>query len=311
MYHAEPQHEGGNPPLAPDFIEQDYADEIDNAVPTRGYQMTPMVGLGGSAGSISALQDFFRAMPPDTGSIFAVVLHLSPTHASTLPELLQAVTKMTVAQAEDGQRVEKNHVYVIPPGKYLATVNGHLKLTELEGERGKRVAIDFFFRSLADTHSPHAVAIVLSGADGDGAIGIKRIKERGGLTIAQDPDQAEYSTMPRAAIETGMVDGVLDVRRIPEQTAGTAGRAENERWHVRKYGSRFYGSGLVMPLRDAAGRVGGFGKIMRDLTDRKRVQEELHEQMEELTRFNEAAVGRELRMIELQKGSRRVVRSSR
>jgi len=217
MDQAEPNRAGSMPPPAPDFIEQDYADEIDNAVPTRGYQMTPMIGLGGSAGSISALQDFFRAMPPDTGSIFAVILHLSPMHASTLPELLQSVTKMTVAQAEDGQRVEKNHVYVIPPGKYLATVNGHLKLTELEGERGKRVAIDFFFRSLADTHGPHAVAIVLSGADDDGAIGIKRIKERGGLTIAQDPDQAEYSTMPRAAIETGMVDWVLDVERIPER----------------------------------------------------------------------------------------------
>jgi len=118
-------------------------------------------------------------------------------------------------QAEDGQKVYPNHVYVIPPGKYLATVNGHLKLTPLEAEVGRRVAVDLFFRSLADTHGPNAVAIILSGADGDGAIGIKRIKERGGLTIAQDPDQAEYPSMPRASIDTGMVDWVMEISEMP------------------------------------------------------------------------------------------------
>src|SRR5207253_1387210 len=137
----------------------------------------------------------------DSGMVFVVILHLSPAHASTLPDLLGHATSMKVKQASDGEKVHANHVYVIPPGKYLATVNGHLKLTDLEHERGKRVAVDFFFRSLADTHGPHAAAIVLSGADGDGALGIKRIKERGGLTIAQDPTHAEHPSMPQAAIE--------------------------------------------------------------------------------------------------------------
>ncbi len=209
--------EEGLPTLKPDLVEEAFQEEIDNIVPTRGYQMTPMVGLGGSAGSVQALTEFFRAMPPDSGMVFVVVLHLSPSHESTLAEILGRATTMHVVQAEDGQKVQPDHVYVIPPGKYLTTVNGHLRLIDLQSERGKRVAVDLFFRSLADTHGPHAAAVVLSGADGDGAIGIKRIKERGGLTIAQDPDEAEHPGMPRASIGTGMVDWVLPIADIPRR----------------------------------------------------------------------------------------------
>lgn len=205
----------GLPHVSPDLIEQDHGDEFDDIVPTRGYQMTPMVGLGGSAGGISALRQFFRAMPAETGMIFVVVLHLSPEHESLLPELIARETKMPVKTALNGLRVEPNHVYVIPPGKHLMTVNGHLRLDDLEPERGKRVTVDLFFRSLADTHGPHGAAIVFSGADSDGAVGIKRIKERGGLTVAQDPDEAEQGGMPRAAISTGMVDWVLQAAEMP------------------------------------------------------------------------------------------------
>jgi two-component system CheB/CheR fusion protein len=205
------------PEIGPDFIEQDFPDEIDNIVPTRGYQMLPMVGLGGSAGSIPALQEFFKNMPTDSGMVFVVILHLSASHESTLAKVLATSTSMSVEQASNGQKVEPNHVYVIPPGKHLVTLNGHLRLTDIEPERGKRVAVDLFFRSLADTHGPHAMAIILSGADGDGALGIKRIKERGGLTIAQDPDEAEHSAMPRTAIDTGMVDWVLQVAQMPRR----------------------------------------------------------------------------------------------
>ena len=205
------------PSSSPDFVEQDEPDLIDNIIPTRGYQLTPMVGLGGSAGSIQALGEFFKAMPNDSGMVFVVILHLSATHHSSLPEVLTRSTAMAVTHAVDGIKVKANHIYVIPPGKHLATTDGHLKLTNINHEHGKRVAVDIFFRSLADTHGPHATAIVLSGADGDGAIGIKRIKERGGLTIAQDPDQAEHASMPRTSIETGMVDWVLPVGQIPEK----------------------------------------------------------------------------------------------
>lgn len=212
-----PAPSNGLPGISPDLIEEELQEALDDIIPTRGYQMIPMVGLGGSAGSIQALSSFFKVMPSDSGMVFVVVLHLSPTHESTLPQLLSRVTTMPVVQASDGQKVEPNCVYVIPPGKYLVAVNGHLRLSDLENDRGKRVAVDLFFRSLADTHGPHAAAVVLSGADGDGAIGIKRIKERGGLTIAQDPDEAEHSGMPRSAIDTGMVDWILEVSQIPKR----------------------------------------------------------------------------------------------
>jgi two-component system CheB/CheR fusion protein len=106
---------------------------------------------------------------------------------------------------------------VIPPGKHLTASNGHFRLTDLDREHGRRVAVDLFFRSLADTHGPHAAAVVFSGADGDGVLGIKRIKERGGLTVAQDPDEAEHDSMPRSAIGTTMVDWVLQAAQMPQR----------------------------------------------------------------------------------------------
>jgi two-component system, chemotaxis family, CheB/CheR fusion protein len=201
--------------MTPDRSEEVLADVIDNAVPTRGYQMTPLVGLGGSAGAIAALQAFFRAMPADSGQAFVVVMHLSPEHESTLPEILQRCTTMPVLHVKDNVRVEPNTVYVIPPGKVIRTVDGSLSLAgERLDPRGRHVTVDLFFRTLADTHGPHAAAIVLSGADSDGAIGIKRIKERGGLAVAQDPLEAEQASMPRAAIATGVVDWVLPVAEM-------------------------------------------------------------------------------------------------
>ena len=207
----------GLPAIAPDVIEQEAGSQIDNIIPSYGYQLTPIVGLGGSAGAIPALRAFFETMPADAGMIFVVVLHLSPDHVSTLASMIQKWTKMRVVQAVDTQRVEPNWVYVIPPGKHLTATDGHLRVTDLDREHGRRVAVDLFFRSLADAYGPHAAAIVLSGGDGDGTLGIKRIKERGGLTIAQDPEEAEHDSMPRAAIETGMVDWVLGAADMPQR----------------------------------------------------------------------------------------------
>ena len=201
--------------LSPDLAEQDNRELIDNVVPTRGYDMVPVVGLGGSAGSIEALQEFFSAMPPDTGLAFVVVIHLSAEHESILAELIQNRTSMRVMQVQQNEKVMPDVVYVIPPGKALRTLNGEIQLSDLARPRGNHMAVDIFFRTLADTHGPHAAAVVLSGMDGDGAIGIKRIKERGGLTIAQDPEEASSSSMPHSAIHTGMVDWVLPVQDMP------------------------------------------------------------------------------------------------
>jgi two-component system, chemotaxis family, CheB/CheR fusion protein len=179
--------------------------------------MQAIVGLGGSAGSIGALKTFFTHMPGDSGFAFVVVLHLSPASESLLAGVLQKRTPMPVIQVSDPIKVEANCVYVIPPGKHLLTANGQLVLKELPHEYGKRTAVDIFFRSLADTHEGRSIAIVLSGVDGDGAIGIKRIKEKGGITVAQEPGEAQYKGMPRSAIDTGMVDWVLPVAEMPRR----------------------------------------------------------------------------------------------
>ena len=123
---------------------------------------------------------------------------------------------MRVVQVSEAVEVEPNCVYVIPPGKNLLMADGQLVLNDLRHENGKRSAVDIFFRTLAETHGPRSVAIVLSGADGDGAIGMKRIKENGGLTVAQEPGEAEHDGMPRSAIATGMVDWVLPSGRDAE-----------------------------------------------------------------------------------------------
>ena len=111
----------GLPPIAPDFVEQDgHEASLDLAIPPRDLKSPLMVGLGASAGGIQALKTFLKAMPSDSGMIFVVVIHLSPSHESTLANLLSQSTSMPVVQVTDDQHVQPNHVYVIPPGKYLA-----------------------------------------------------------------------------------------------------------------------------------------------------------------------------------------------
>ena len=199
----------------PDANEEELVSEQEGIIPTIGYREARVVGLGGSAGCISALKNFFRTMPPDSGMAFVVVLHLSAERETVLGDVLQAATTMPVTPAKDGERVLADHVYVVPPARQLTLSDGHLRLSELPREPGRSMPVDLFFRSLADAHGVHAVGIVMSGGDGDGAVGIKRIKERGGLTIAQDPDGAESSGMPNAAIATNMVDWVLRAEEMP------------------------------------------------------------------------------------------------
>jgi two-component system CheB/CheR fusion protein len=189
--------------------------ELDKIAPGNAQDLTRVVALGGSAGSIQALQRFFEMMPPHSGMAFVVVVHLAPDHDSALSSVLQKATRMPVQQAVDGVKLLPDHVYVIPPGKHLSLTDGQLRLTELLRDTGKRMTVDLLFRSLADTHGASAIAIVLSGLDGDGALGVKHIKERGGLTIAQNPEEAEHPSMPRSAIATHMVDWVLDVEKMP------------------------------------------------------------------------------------------------
>ena len=169
----------------------------------------PVVGLGGSAGSLRSFEDFFAAMPADSGAAFVVIQHLAPAHASLLPELVAQHTRMKVVQAQDAVPVEPNCVYVIPPNQYLGIRDGVLFLAEPVKQDGIRMPIDFFFRSLAEDRQQRAIGILFSGAGSDGTLGVRAIRGGGGLVVAQDPQTAQFDTMPRSAIATGLVDYVL------------------------------------------------------------------------------------------------------
>jgi len=176
-----------------------------------------IVGIGASAGGLRAVQQFFEHMRSDSGLAFVVILHLSPEHESNLAALLQQHTAMPVTQVTESTPVEGNHVYVIPPASHLELSDGTLRLSVPEIRHGQHVAIDLFFRTLAETHGSSAAAVVLSGTGADGASGLKRVKELGGVTFAQEPQDAEYDSMPRNAIATGLVDYVLPVAAMPDQ----------------------------------------------------------------------------------------------
>jgi two-component system CheB/CheR fusion protein len=175
-----------------------------------------VVGIGASAGGLEALKAFFGAMPPKTGLVFVVVVHLDPTHESLMPELLSHSTHLTVEQARDRQPLETDHVYVIPPNRTLRIDQGLLRVQEVADRRSLRGAIDHFFRSLAEAERDRAVAIVLSGTGTEGTLGTRAIKAEGGLVMAQAPDTAAQPGMPTSAIATGLVDVVLAPEKLPE-----------------------------------------------------------------------------------------------
>jgi two-component system CheB/CheR fusion protein len=177
----------------------------------------PVVGIGASAGGLPALQRLFENMPQHSGMAYVVILHLSPKHQSSADHILQRTTRMPVTQVVASVQIEADHVYVIPPNRQLEMVDGFLSLSDLERPRGGHVAIDIFFRTLAEVHRERAVAVVLSGTGSDGAVGLTRIKEQGGVTIVQSPGDAEHDGMPQAAIRTGIIDFVLPVVDIPQK----------------------------------------------------------------------------------------------
>jgi len=191
------------------------AKHSDNTLPSQ--IDFPVVGLGASAGGIAALQSFFDAMPAAPEAAFVVVAHLAPDHADSLPQTLQGWTSMTVQPVTGDVPIEPGHVYVVAPTLETTMAEGRLSVAPSPGRDRQRISIDLFFTALADAHRERAVAIVLSGTGGDGSVGLARIKEMGGLTFAQSPEEAEYSSMPRASIGTGMVDFVLLAGEMPQR----------------------------------------------------------------------------------------------
>ncbi|HEX5279447.1 MAG TPA: chemotaxis protein CheB [Micropepsaceae bacterium] len=178
-----------------------------------------IAGIGASAGGVEALQDFFSALPDKIGAAIVVIVHLNPDHESALAEVIAAKTRMQVRRVEGTLALEPDQVYVIPPNRQLTLSDTEISAIEFEEPRGQRTPIDHFFRSLARHGDGDGFAIILSGAGSDGALGVRAVKEAGGIILVQDPNDAEYGSMPRAAIGAGYADFVLPARELAFQFA--------------------------------------------------------------------------------------------
>ena len=179
-----------------------------------------VVGIGASAGGLEAVQQFLEAMPPETGLAFVHIQHLDPEHKSIMADLLQGSTRMRVVEATDGTRVEAGWVYVSPPDRDIALSDGVLRLTQAGEPRHGRLTIDGFFRTLAAAEGDRAVAVVLSGTGMDGTLGLRAVKNAGGMAIVQEPSSAKYDGMPRSAIAARLADFVARPEDIPRILLG-------------------------------------------------------------------------------------------
>lgn len=193
-------------------VQSAHSPKRDKAKEIAGF---PIVGIGCSAGGLDALEKLLSHIPAGSGMAYVIVQHLDPVHVSALPELLQRVTAMPVVEAKNRMTVEPNCVYIIPPNKDLSLLRGELHLFAPVAPRGLRLPIDFFLRTLAEDQGEMAVGIILSGMGSDGVFGLRAIKDKTGLTLAQDPASAQSDSMPHSAIEAGLADIVASPEAMP------------------------------------------------------------------------------------------------
>lgn len=183
--------------------------------PAAGAEMR-VVAIGASSGGLEACTKMLDSLPAPTGMAFVLVQHLDPNHPSLLVELLAEHTAMAVLQAEDGMTIMPEQLYVIPPGAYLSISGGVLRLSKPKAPRGARLPFDFLLQSLAAEYGDRAICVVLSGNGADGAVGLRTVRDAGGLVLAQDPEESSYGGMPSSAIATGLVDQVVRVAAIAD-----------------------------------------------------------------------------------------------
>jgi two-component system CheB/CheR fusion protein len=181
--------------------------------PPKSNQNFPIVGIGASAGGLDAFKRFLRSIPKESGMAFVLVQHLSPSHESLLPELLSPETVLPVHEITDEINIAPDHVYIIPENKMLITQDGHLVLESRDPSLRNKI-IDRFFNSLAEVHNSFARGVILTGAGYDGTQGLLDIKEKGGTTFVQNPDSADFDSMPQNAIKSGAADFVLEIEDI-------------------------------------------------------------------------------------------------
>lgn len=167
-----------------------------------------VIALGASAGGLEALERFFKHCPANTGAAFVVIQHLSPDHKSMMHELITRYTQMTVKVVADEMPIERNHIYLIPPGTIMRITANRFSLSP-KNPRQLTLPIDIFLKSLAETQTHRAIAVILSGTGSDGTRGSVAINAAGGLLLAQTPEDAKFDGMPASVIGTGLVDDIL------------------------------------------------------------------------------------------------------
>lgn len=178
-----------------------------------------VVGIGASAGGLEACNKLLDAIPAESGMAFIIVQHLDPTHESMMVELLSRHAAIPVQQATDWMPLQRGNIYVIPPGADISVEGDALRLSRTPVRHGSRLPFDFLLRSMSEAYGSRAACVVLSGTGSDGSLGLKLVRDSGGLVIAQSPEEASHDGMPRSAIATGAVDLVLPVSEIPDALA--------------------------------------------------------------------------------------------
>jgi two-component system, chemotaxis family, CheB/CheR fusion protein len=197
------------------------------AVPDTRTEALTIVGIGASAGGLRALQQFVQGGAEDSGMAYVVIVHLDPKRVSRMGELLQDRTALPVVQVAEATTVQPDHIYIIPPGQDLTIRAGRLELRK-RGARADHAPVDLFFRTLAEACGAEAVGVILSGTGRDGTAGIRYIREAGGVTVAQLPDESEYDGMPSSAIATGLIDLVLPSGQIPAELSRLHQRPQSQ-----------------------------------------------------------------------------------
>ncbi|MFI7603179.1 chemotaxis protein CheB [Actinoplanes sp. NPDC049681] len=183
-------------------------------------QHRDVVAVGASAGGVEALRALVAGLPPDYPGVILVVLHVPREGPSAMPAILSRSGPLPAASAVDGEELRPGRIYVAPNDHHLLVLDGRLRLTRGPAENGHRPAVDPLFRSVARAFAERAVGIVLSGARDDGAAGLTSIAGRGGTTVVQDPDDALYPWMPRAAMAHVTPDHIVPAAKMGGLIAG-------------------------------------------------------------------------------------------
>ncbi len=200
-----------------DLLEDQSAQAEDQQPKVPERKLFPVVGVGASAGGLEALEQFISGLPEKSGMAFVIVTHTHPDHPTRMPELLSRKSSVKFVLIEDGMKVEADTVYVPPSDQDTMIENGILRLQERSRRADVHMPIDIFLRSLAKERGDAAGCVILSGTGTDGTGGLRMIKEKAGVAVAQTLKTARHEGMPASAIETGMVDYVLAPREIAEQ----------------------------------------------------------------------------------------------